>query len=326
MDHEKIPQALDDLISDIHQLIDEEQAAPEAEEPSAEFVLPEELEPQEPAQEEAEVPEEAPAPEPEPEPETEPGFHQQRWTDRQRVPKHVAKLQHNQEEAYARWLQEQEGKDPEPPPEFPEEKTKHKKWEAEEAAEDGTGKKKKRPYLIASLVLIVLTLAVAAAAVLVIPRQPKAPGEELRVRGSATVLLAGTDDSLAHTDMLMLLSMDARHRKMSIISIPRDTKVQMSDGEVSLGTVYGRAGGGEEGIKALTQAVDGCIGYAPDGCLVLSRSSLVEFAYALGGIRFDLPGTVEIDGEELSAGPAVLDGEQAYQVLRLRGAQEILYL
>jgi len=50
-----------------------------------------------------------------------------RWTEKQKVPRHVAKLQKNQEQAYADWLYEQEHRAPELPPEFETEELPRKK-------------------------------------------------------------------------------------------------------------------------------------------------------------------------------------------------------
>ena len=329
MDHDIIPQELDDLLSDIHQLIDEENTQPEAEDPSSEFVMPEQLQEELFAEEAAE---EAPAPEPEEEepateepaqeePAQEEPFQQQRWTDRQKVPRHVAKLQHNQEEAYARWLQEQEGKLPEPPPEFPEEKPKRKKHAAEhvdvpESEEEKEPKRMGALGFIAIAMACIALLTVLAAAVFV-PRQPKAPGDELRSRGVSTIVLAGTDESLAQTDLLMLLTVDAKDKKLAIISLPKDTLITTADGSVSLGSVYGRAGGGMEGISALKQAVGGCIGFEPDGALVLHPQSVVQFTDALGGVGFDLPQTVQAGDYVLPAGTDRLNGQEAYSLLSL---------
>ena len=137
MDHDIIEE-LDDLISDIHGLIDEKEPAQEEESP-ADLVLPEFLEeamPEGTAAEEEIASTEVPA--------EEENFHNQRWTERQKVPKHVAKLQQNQEEAYAKWLQEQAEKAPEPPPEFPEEKVRRKKYETDTEDEPAEVKPKKK--------------------------------------------------------------------------------------------------------------------------------------------------------------------------------------
>ena len=308
MNHEIIPQALDELISDIHELIDEKQPEPETEE--EDFVLPDYLEEELPQS----VPEESAleAPEEEPQQEEQP----QRWTDRQKVPKHVARLQQNQQQAYAQWLKEQEEKGDVPPPEFPEERPRGKKHDETEQPLLVT-EPKKRTCLWVALGLVLITLLAALTAVWLIPKQPKSGQEGLRSRGSVSVLLAGADESMARTDMLMLLSMDRRDRKLSLVSIPRDT--QTEDG-VSLGTVYGRAGGGEDGVEALKQAVAAEIGYLPDGCVVLHPQSVTEFISALGGIRFDVPMAVKLADAEVEAGTRVLDGQQAYAILRSGGA------
>lgn len=298
MDHELIhtEDNVDDLISDIHQLIDEEAPRAEAETPACEEVPP--------------VVEEA-APAQEPAPEEKPSAH---WTDRQKVPKHVAKLQNNQEEAYAQWLREQEEKGEEAPPVFEEElpkKKKKKEQAAEQAepAEEGAvavkTKKKGRFISWFCCLLVLLTLAAAVTAVGIVPKRPLADNALLHSDGTACILLAGTDDSLAHTDLLMLLTMNTAKGSVSLVSIPRDTIVMTGDGIVAIGTVYGRAGGGTQGLDALMAAVQSCVGFVPDGCLVLYPDAVTEFVDILGG--------------ELS-------GQDALKLLRTREEEETLDL
>ena len=302
MDHENIPQALDDLLSDIHELIDEKQPLEQAE--KEELVLPQEPEEelsepaQEAVQEEPAAEEEAPV---------------QRWTDRQKVPKHVAKLQQHQQEAYAQWLREQEEKGDVPPPVFPEEKPSRKKQgEPEHEYEFAQTATKKRTCLWVALGLVVITVLAVLTVLWLIPQQPKTEGDGLRSRGSVTVVLAGADESMARTDMLMLMSIDRRDRKLSLVSIPKDTRT--ADG-LSMGTVYGRAGGGEEGVQALKEAVAAQIGILPDGCIVLHRQSVTEFIRVLGNVRFDVPAAVKLEDVEVEAGTGLLNGAQAYAVL-----------
>ena len=92
MDQNPFDSELDALLDDLHRLLDDDAQADVPPEPDS-FDYFDEPEP--PA---------APAPEPQPPVRNQPV----RWTDRQRVPKHVAKLQQNQEQAYADWLYEQD--------------------------------------------------------------------------------------------------------------------------------------------------------------------------------------------------------------------------
>lgn len=322
MDHDMIHTEadVDDLISDIHQLIDEE--PPSAELPAEEPAAPE------PEPEAEEVP--APESEPEPEPVAEAPFQQQRWTERQKVPKHVARLQQNQEEAYAQWLKEQEEKGEQLPPVFEEElppkKKKREKQpepvQEEEQAAVAVKPKKNRFALWFCLTLAVLTLILAVLTVVVVPRQPQAQAEHIHAAGASTVLLAGTDDSHGRTDMLMLLSVNSAKGELSYVSIPRDTPVLTREhGLVKLGTVYGRAGGGKAGIAALEQAVRDCVGFVPDGTMVLHPEALMVFAERLGGVDFE---EKTLTGEEVLELVSKLGEEEAPDLTRVQTQRRVL--
>lgn len=307
MDHETIkkePENVDALIHDIHHLLDGEQPRPEpvqepAEEPATAEVPAEEA----PAEEPAEVPAEAPA-----------GEAPQRWTDRQKVPKHVAKLQNHQQEAYALWLKEQEEKGEQPPPVF-----------EEELPADSPGKepaKKSRFALWFSLALVLCTLLFAAVTYLVLPQQPLAQSDHIHAAGASTVLLAGTDDAYGRTNMLMLLSVNTAKGKLSLVSLPKDIPVVTEDGTAALGTVYGLAGGGDAGIEALAQAVRQCVGFVPDGCLVLYPEALPAFVDALGGTR---QGQQALTGEEALALVSDFGENEADEMTCLQTQRQLLW-
>ena len=110
MGNEHFDPELDDLLKDLHALLDDD--TPSETVPEEDFQIDDLLEGEplpevDPAEQldlsgffdEAEQ-----APEPEPEPAPLPP----RWTDKQPLPDHVAKLQKNERQAYADWLYEQE--------------------------------------------------------------------------------------------------------------------------------------------------------------------------------------------------------------------------
>jgi len=360
MDQEKRTEALDELISDILDLIDEKDpaerlaaAAKAAEEASAaeeiqsesvaeelpaqtavseaeEIPTAEEVPVAEAAAEEPFVPEVPAADVSEPEEalqnpqkekrkkskkkkkEENPSFQDQRWTDRQRVPKHVARLQQNQEEAYARWLEEQQEKGDEPPPDLPDETV-------DEGGKGGSGhnsgKKKHRGLKWFCIILAVLTLLSAAAMVFFVPEQPITADIRDRTKGIGSILVAGTDDSMGRTEALLLLSFNTRNKTMSVIGLPVDIMVESHGRVMPLGEVYGRSGGGAEGLEALKLAVGDCVGLVPDGCLVLYPDAVVDFVDALGTAKFEAPYEVKTKAISLSKGQARLTGAQAYALL-----------
>ena len=111
MGNEHFDPELDDLLKDLHQLLDDD--TPLAEPPKDEFdfddlfdnePLPE-VSPEEKLDLSDFFDEEEPESEPEP---VTPAAQPPRWTEKQAVPAHVAKLQKNEAQAYADWLYEQE--------------------------------------------------------------------------------------------------------------------------------------------------------------------------------------------------------------------------
>ena len=220
------------------------------------------------------------------------------WAETQHLPRHVAKLQRNQEQAYYSWL-EQQGVQPvyEPMPEEPAPKKK---------------KKKKKRHILRKLVLTAFLLAVAAVllVVLVLPKQPLARQDTLGPRkdGSVTILVAGTDKGGTRTDTLVLLSLHPSEDRASLVSIPRDTLIHGDYSVPKINSVYD---GTESGMDLLLTKVSQCIGFRPDGYVVVDLSLLEDFVDILGGVEFDVP-------MDMKAGYQTLSGEQAMELLRFR--------
>ena len=112
-----------------------------------------------------------PEPDPEPEPPPKPSKPEKPkyWTQTQRLPKHVAKLAQNQEQAYADWLYEQGHR--EETPDAHHRSLRH--WPEDQEGEEAVPVKKKH-HILRTLVILLLLLALLAAAVVafVLPRQP----------------------------------------------------------------------------------------------------------------------------------------------------------
>ena len=254
-----------------------------------------------------------------------------RWTDRQKVPRHVAKLQQHQDEEYAKWLYEQDQRGPQPPPVFAEEtetpkQKKRKKKTAEPEAEVYQPPKKKRHGFRNFLIfLLILTLTVAAVTVFLLPKQPAGrSGLGERKDGVSTLLLIGTDISGARTDTLMLLTVDRPNGSLTLVSIPRDTLVNGTYTVPKINTVYAANNGGEEGIDMLMTRVGQCIGFRPDGYMLIQLDAFTEIVDALGGVEFDVPVDMFYNDPSqdlyiaLEAGRQLLSGEEALGLVRFR--------
>lgn len=289
---DQLERELDDLLEDIHKIIDEEaELDPEADLPDLTPYLGEDVQP-----------------EPEPEEPPRPRY----WTQTQKLPKHVAALQNNQEQAYAQWLYEQE-----------EAGAKGENPDLAEEPEEETAKG--HGFRTVVSILLVLALAALTAVVFLLPTQPKSPeGTGLRRDGVSTVLLAGTDESGARTDTLMLLTVDRPQKTVSLVSIPRDTLVNGSYNVPKINSVYGANKGGAEGIDMLMTRVAECIGFRPDGYMLIQLEAFSALVDRMGGVRFDVPVDMFYNDPsqdlfiDLKAGLQTLNGQEAMGVVRFR--------
>ena len=302
---EDLEQELDDLLDDIHKMIDEdgEGELPDGEMPElpdlSAYLGEEFAEPSENT--------ETPAAEPEQKAKA------KHWTQNQKLPRHIAKLQMDEQQAYAEWLYAQGQKEAE----------EQVGVEEEEAQEPE--KQKKHGFRNFVLILLAIALIALAVVVFVLPKQPVADaGLGARRSGVSTILLAGTDESGLRTDTLMLLTVDVSKGSLSLVSIPRDTLVNGTYAVPKINGVYAANSGGEEGIEMLMTRVSECIGFRPDGYMMIRLDAFVELVDALGGVRFHVPVDMYYNDPsqnlyiDLKAGLQTLSGEQAMGVVRFR--------
>jgi len=143
-------------------------------------------------------------------------------------------------------------------------------------------------------------------------------GEKERRPGVSNVLVAGVDAEGLRTDVLMLVSVDKTEKTYNILSIPRDTLVDVPYAVPKINGAYGYYGCGEEGMEEVMELVEDCIGFEPDKYIVVDFDAVSELVDIMGGIRFDVPMDMSVDGVELREGSQRLDGEEALAVLRFR--------
>lgn len=185
------------------------------------------------------------------------------------------------------------------------------------------GRRKKRHWF-RNLLLTLLVLALAGAGLtLMLAKQPAARNDlGKRKRGVSTVLLAGVDQDGQRTDTLMLLRVG--DGKPSLVSVPRDTLVNGSYTVPKINGVYGVNGGGSEGTDMLLQRVGECIGFRPDGLLLVDLEGLAALVDVMGGVSFDVPQDMYYDDPSqnlhiaLNAGEQRLNGAEAVGLVRFR--------
>lgn len=199
-------------------------------------------------------------------------------------------------------------------------------WAQEAPPEQPRRKRKKhrfRRFLLKLLLLLLALVIVTLAALHFLAKQPAAQAAAHR-DGSSTILLAGTDASGDRTDTLMLLNVNRDTRRLSLLSIPRDTRVNCTYSPQKINGAYGVNGGGTEGMESLMGYVEDCVGFRPDGYVLIEMEVFVELVDLFGGVEFDVPMDMDYDDPwqglsiHLQKGLQTLDGGQAMGLVRFR--------
>lgn len=140
-----------------------------------------------------------------------------------------------------------------------------------------------------------------------------------------TFLVIGRDTGGGgNTDTILLASYDIQNQKLSVMSIPRDTMVNVSWDVKKINSVYNVYGGGDRGIEALDKEISQLVGFVPDFQVILEWEAVGELVDALGGVYFDVPRNMSYRDPtqnlviSLKKGPQSLDGNKAMQLVRYR--------
>lgn len=148
-------------------------------------------------------------------------------------------------------------------------------------------------------------------------------------RRSINMLLMGIDSmnfeesSGVRSDTIMLFNINRDNGKISILSIPRDTRVEIAGRNNREKINHSFAYGGPE---LTVDTVSDLLGVEIDYYVVADYQMVSDYVDLLGGIEFDVPidmsysdpyadPPLEID---LKAGKQTLDGDKALQYLRYR--------
>lgn len=194
--------------------------------------------------------------------------------------------------------------------------------------------RKRRRRKVLLIVLIVLLALVAAGVIIhqIYVRPPEIPSQETsqgtdpgvlgagRRDGVYTFLLVGRDDGGGgNTDTIMVGCYDVKNATLDVLSIYRDTLVDVPWEIKKINSVYNN-----QGMEGVQQQVKNLIGYVPDYYFVVELDAVAELVDAIGGVDYNVPYNMDYDdpSQDLSihfqAGMQHLSGEDAVKVLRWR--------
>ncbi|HLR33818.1 MAG TPA: LCP family protein [Tissierellales bacterium] len=136
-----------------------------------------------------------------------------------------------------------------------------------------------------------------------------------------------TEATDVRTDTMMLAKLNFKSGELSILSIPRDTRVMLKSGEYA-GKINAahKLGGAEESIKTVKELLDIDLEYY----VKIDYQFVREVVDLIGGVEMDIPFHMKYDDIsdepplhiDIEEGRQVLDGDKAIQFLRYRKSND----
>ena len=153
------------------------------------------------------------------------------------------------------------------------------------------------------------------------------PGDSVPVKNPAserkerfhTILLGGLDNENGGSDTNLLVAVDAKNGKIDVISLPRDTLLDVSWPVKKLNNAYHHGGF----TQTMTE-VSRLLGIPVDHYVTVDLRAFVELVDAIEGVDFEIPVEMDYDDPEqdlhihFPAGLRHLDGKEALEVVRWR--------
>lgn len=148
-----------------------------------------------------------------------------------------------------------------------------------------------------------------------------------RSDGVYTALLVGSDKASGCTDTIMVGRFDTKHRTVDVVSIPRDTLLNIGwVGTLKkINTIYPAArGSGMDAPAALRKQIKSLLGFDVDCYMIVDLDSAIAVVDAIGGVTFDVPVDMDYDDPtqdfhvHVKAGLQKLNGADTIGVFRFR--------
>ena len=146
------------------------------------------------------------------------------------------------------------------------------------------------------------------------------------------VLLLGLDKVSMSTDVMVVVHIDPKNKKVNILSVPRDTKVKHNGKTCKLNSIFVRGRSdvkGEEakdtaGLNLAKQVVGDIIGQKIDFVALAKPDGFKNIIDILDGVEVDIPRNMNYDDNDqnlhihLKKGLQILNGDKAEQFVRFR--------
>lgn len=191
-------------------------------------------------------------------------------------------------------------------------------------------KHKGRGWLIAGIVIVAIVLGGFAywkittrAPEISTPKVPEGQAVDVsgmdRREGVYSLLVLGDDQVGSNTDTIMVMQYDSINKTANVISIPRDTMVNVKTDAKKINSVYHNQKDG--GMDALMDAIESIAGFRPDNYILIDTNCFVDVIDAMGGVYFDVPqdmefrDTSDLDDDGVYEYDFTINVKKGYQLL-----------
>jgi len=188
----------------------------------------------------------------------------------------------------------------------------------------------KKFFKILLLILLATVAALGGVMAAWITSHPFEIGEhgdslaKVRAGGIVNFLVVGKDHVGANTDVIMVASLNPDTDKVSVLSVPRDTRVYVN-GTRKINSVYSYAGSrGMKKEETLINTVSQVTGLPIHYFAIINLRAFREIVDELGGVEFNVKRPYHYDDPyqdlhiHLDPGMQILNGEKAEGLIRYR--------
>lgn len=153
---------------------------------------------------------------------------------------------------------------------------------------------------------------------------PNASGDEpaeVRNTEKYTFVVLGQDDGNGNTDTMMVVTFDTTNYTLDVVSIPRDTLVNVSWSVKKANTLYSACDGD---MDAFNSKLADLLGFEVDFYVIVDLEAFSELVDAVDGIYYDVPRDMDYEDPaqdlyiHIDAGYQLLSGDDALKVVRYR--------
>lgn len=130
-----------------------------------------------------------------------------------------------------------------------------------------------------------------------------------------TFLICGTDDGNGGTDTIMVAGYDTKNQQMYVVSVPRDTLVDVDWTTKKINSTYNYGG-----VDLLKKELSRLMGFTVDFTVKVDLKGFRDIVDTVGGVDFNVPQDMRWPDPyiNLKKGQQHLDGEHALMLVRMR--------